>query len=699
MKKWLLLIAALLLMMVSAMIALVLFVNPNQFKPLIIEQTKQKTGLELVIEGDISWQFFPAIGFELGKTALRNPAGFTHTNLLSVESVGVEVAVMPLFSRHLQIGNIRLEGAEIYLETLQNGRSNFESLTQVAQQAEPSTASGSSVEPATTQVQQSQSTNDWTLGLAGVTVSHARLDILDQQLATHTSLYDIDLMVSEFAADHWTKAEFSAQGRTNLQQFSARGSAQFKVSADFSQYALRDIALHTQWQDPALQIEALDVQLASFAFDQANDVRFSIKGSTDDMLFDMTGQSELYIDAALSLVKLNSFQLSSTLQGEVLPQSPMQITMQSNSRFDITEANLDLVLESLTANQMAWSGQVNVQLTEIPKIRFTLHSPNIDLDEFLGLEFTNNDSVSEPEGNSPAPAVAEVEPDLSALQGLDLAGKLTIAQFKAGNAELQNLHSQITLNRGVLTLERFSAELYQGKIAASAKLDSNKTPATYQLQTTISGVQVQPLLNDVADNDLLQGTGNIKLDLRGYSLTPSGIMNNAQGTVAINFTDGAVNGINVAQLIRTNYARLRGQKLDESEAVKQTDFSALTATLRFNQGEMVTKDLSMQSPLLRIRGQGSANYLEQTVDFVIRTSVVGTLTGQGGKDIDELRDVTIPIHISGQWAEPRYRLVFDEALRQRAQQELERGIDRLGEKVKGEEAKQAIDALRGLLRR
>ncbi|EKO3720497.1 AsmA family protein [Vibrio metschnikovii] len=698
MKKLSLFIAALLVMVIAAVVALVVFVNPNQFKPLIIEQTKQQTGLELVIEGDISWQFFPAIGFELGKTELRNPDGFTQNNLFKVDRVGIDIAVMPLFRHQLHIGNVRLEGAEFYLETLLDGRSNLESLTQAQNQK-----SSAQVEEALTESPSSQpeTTADqpWTLSLAGVTVSQARLEILDQQTGTHSTLYDVDLTVSEFAADRWTSVDFSAKGSANQQQFSVDGKAEIKLSADFKQYALRNITLNSTLEDPSVQIDALQLKLATFEFDQDNALTFAVKGNAADMAFDVSGQAQLQVDAAISTVSLDKLLLNSTLQGAALPQSPMQVEMASRIVFDVTNSTLDVALDRLMANAIALSGKANIHLADIPKIRFQLHSPAIDLDEFFGLDQATPDSAAQPAVNAPTSLPVEVEPDLSALQNLDVAGEITIDQFKAGNAKLHHVHTRFAVNRGVIDLNTLTAELYQGKIQASAKVDARKTPATYQVKKTITGVQVQPLLIDVADNDLLQGTGNITVDVQGRSLTPSGIQKNLLGTVTINFADGAVNGINVAQLIRTNHARLRGQTLDESEAVKQTDFSALTATLQLNKGEVSTNNLAMQSPLLRIRGEGKANYLNETVDFVVRTSIVGTLKGQGGKDIDELRDVTIPIHISGQWTEPRYRLVFDDLLKQRAQKEIDRGIEKLGDKVKGEEAKQAVDALRGLLRR
>lgn len=51
MKKLLLIIAIPVVLVVGAILALTIFVNPNQFKPLIVEQAQKQTGLELVIEG------------------------------------------------------------------------------------------------------------------------------------------------------------------------------------------------------------------------------------------------------------------------------------------------------------------------------------------------------------------------------------------------------------------------------------------------------------------------------------------------------------------------------------------------------------------------------------------------------------------------------------------------------------------------
>ncbi len=700
MKKLWLIVAIPVGLVLIAMLALVLLVNPNQFKPMIIEQVKAQTGLELVIDGELSWQFFPAVGLQLGHTELRNPAGFSQPNLFKVEQVGVEVSVMPLLSQQLEIGNVRLDGAEIYLETLADGRKNIDALSRT----EPQAADSEEAKPAeeTQAPSEPASGSDWSINLAGITISDALLQIEDKQAGTLTKLYDVGLTVSEFAFDQWTTAEFAAKGENNQQRFAAEGSAEFTVSANLKDYALREVKLDSSFSDPATQIDSASLELDSFAFDKANMFSYAVKGQAADMTLDINGHGQLTVDQAISKLMLNGLTLKGQVSGAGLPQSPLELGLDSDLSFDLASSQLALVIRSLTANAIALDGKADVTLADIPRVRFTLHSPNIDLDEFLGLN-TAQDGQSEakpdqqPQSTSPAKPAEEQEPDLSVLKTVDVAGKVTIDKFKASNARMQNVVADVSIAKGFAKLNAFSANLYQGSVKATATLDGRKSPASYTVSKQLSGVKIQPLLMDVAGKDMLEGTGAISANLNGSSLTPAGIQRNLVGQILVNFADGAFNGINVAQLIRENYAKFKGQSYDDSQQVQKTDFSAMKATINLNKGQLQTDDLQMQSPLLRVRGKGTANYLSQTVDATISTSVVGSLEGQGGKDIDELRDVTIPINVTGNWSDPKFRLVFDEVLKQKAQKEIDRGLkkldDKLGDKIKDEKTKEAVDSL------
>ncbi len=331
MKKLLLVLAIPVVVFVAAILALTIFVNPNQFKPLIVEQAQKQTGLELVIEGDISWQFFPSIGFELGRTELRNPQGFSQPNLLK-STLSVLMFCHTTFSKQLEIGNITLDGAEFYVETKKDGSKNIDALTKAqTQQAEQPN------DTAPDQSGESQSEgSDWSINLAGVTVSNGSLEIQDKQAGNYTKLYDVSLNLSEFAFDSWTTADFGVKGEMNDQKFTAEGKADFKLAKGLASYALKNINVDATYTDPNNTIESAKIGLDTFEFDKVNNLNYALKGSAAGMKLDMQGGGQLTVDQAISKVLLN-ITLKSSFEGDALPQSPMKVDMVSDLSFDLNK--------------------------------------------------------------------------------------------------------------------------------------------------------------------------------------------------------------------------------------------------------------------------------------------------------------------------------------------------------------------------
>jgi len=697
MKKLFLFISVPIAVIVLAVLALVLFINPNQFKPLIVDQAKQQTGLELVIDGDISWQFFPSLGFGLGKTELKNPAGFSAANMLSIEKVGLAIEVMPLLDKQLVIGNVDLDGAHFAIETLKNGASNLDVLSQ------PSTAKTEQTTESTATNETPSSTSnsaveEWQIKLAGISVTNAQLQMQNQQTASNLELFDLNFTLTEFALDKWTHAAFDGKGRNGEQSFSATGKVDLKLGQGFTSYEIKNLEFDGQFTDPTTNIEQAKVVLASLNFGSPNTLEFTVTGRAADLDIDAKASTQLTIDSEFNQIVLDKLVLDSSLEGKALPQSPMKVTMDSGLTFDVAKGHLAFALNRLTANKLEFDGKADVTLADIPKIRFNLHSPNIDLDEFLGLTSspatasTGDETASSDQTASKA--TVEVEPDLSALKGLDVKGSIVIDKFKAANAKLEKVTTKFSVNRGVAKLTTFSANLYQGSIKATGQLDARKSPASYVVNKQIKGVKVHPLLVDVAQFDLVEGTGNISVDVKGKSLKPSELKKNLAGVVKINFADGSVYGVNLPHMIRSNYAKFKGQSIEGGDQEKKTDFSALTATLNLNKGVMNTTDMHMESPLLRVTGSGEVDYVNETVDMLIRASIVGSLEGQGGKDIEELRDLTIPVNVSGSWTQPQYKLVFDDVLKEKAKKEAERGLKKLlKDKVGEDDTKKLADQL------
>ena len=88
----------------------------------------------------------------------------------------------------------------------------------------------------------------------------------------------------------------------------------------------------------------------------------------------------------------------------------------------------------------------------------------------------------------------------------------------------------------------------------SAQVDARQTVTSYQFDKQITGVQIQPLLKDAADIDLLAGMANFNLKGRGKSLLPEALKKNLLANGRFDITDGALYGVNIAQMIRSAQA-------------------------------------------------------------------------------------------------------------------------------------------------
>jgi AsmA protein len=120
------------------------------------------------------------------------------------------------------------------------------------------------------------------------------------------------------------------------------------------------------------------------------------------------------------------------------------------------------------------------------------------------------------------------------------------------------------------------------------------------------------------------------------------------GTASLEFTDGAIRGINIAKMVRNlSSGTLSGWQAGEAE---KTDFASFGANFRIAQGKAQTNDLHLNGPLVRMAGAGTIDLPSQTLNFRVDPQVVASLEGQGGKT--DLQGLGVPVAVNGPWASP-----------------------------------------------
>jgi AsmA protein len=219
-----------------------------------------------------------------------------------------------------------------------------------------------------------------------------------------------------------------------------------------------------------------------------------------------------------------------------------------------------------------------------------------------------------------------------------------------------------------------SANLYGG--AMNGAVSVNAAPATPQfaIKQNLAGVAIGPLLKDLANKDMLDGKGTVNVDVRTQGATVSALKRALNGGAAVNLRDGAVKGIDIAGTIRdarAQIASLQGKQTKAADPNKKTEFSELSGTFAIQNGVARNNDLSLKSPLLRVAGAGDINIGEDSVNYLVKASVVGTLKGQDGRDVNQLRGVTVPVRATGPLAAPSFALDFESLLTDTVKQKAE----------------------------
>ncbi|ABO23982.1 AsmA family protein [Shewanella loihica] len=433
----------------------------------------------------------------------------------------------------------------------------------------------------------------------------------------------------------------------------------------------------------ALTLESLT--LGEFSLGQFADLGYKFSMTQPEMKVSSQGKGQIKVDPSLAKIAIKDFEIENSLEGDAIPNKRMNINLTTQLELDNNAKTMALVLSSLNVEQIKAQGKMSVNYgAKVPDVVASMSFGDVDVTPFMAKDdgTKGEDKTAKGEGTAPAK-----EPDLSGMKAVNLKLDLDAKSVTADKIKTENWLMKLTLKNGVLDVSQLSAELYQGKLLASAQLDGRKPVASYRFNKKISGIKVRPLLTDAAEVDMLAGTTNFEVTGSGYSLIPDNIKRNLDAKGQFEIADGALYGVNIPQMLRDAKAKLGGNLNAASSGEKKTDFTSLTGSFTVAKGIVNNPDLNMASPLIRLQGKGNVNLLSEAIDYALKTSVVGSLEGQGGAEKDVLYGIEIPFAIAGTISEPKFSLdtaaLFDAKLKKETEKATDELKDKLFKKLGG----------------
>lgn len=614
---------------VITVLAVVLAFDPNYYRPQVEKLVKEKTGRPFKIAGKIGWILWPEFAVTLPRITLANAPGFPEQPMIEAEKVQVAVAWRPLLSKRLEIGNIMIDGVVLRYQRRADG-SNLDDLRQPPAPAAPDPKAKPPKAPLPPVAYQ----------VAGLRLRQLTVEISDLDSGVARQLLLEKLTVGTFAPGRLAPVVFDGRLREGSREISIKGEGKLLVAEAFASFHLKPLAL------------------------QLNMV------GDDAPPLSMTASSHI----------------------SLLPE-------QRQLQLDKLEANINATLVS---------GQATLTLDERLKVQADLHSPQLDLNPYLpaatpqaepqpapqpateasaqALQATEAAPLPEPGSDitaAQAPAAVSddsAEPDLAWLQQLDGRVDLSIDQLKARQLLIEDLHVSLAVAKGELALSPVTADLYGGSFNGSLAVSHRGVGKanSYQLYATLRGVDGGALWSAWSGQRPFDGKADVEFRLDGQGLSLAQMRQGMNGRGNLELREGAIYGLGIVQQIREAGALMMATEAAPATAAS-TPFSALTASWQLANGKVNNNSLQLMSPLLRVSGAGHISLPQQTLDYRLGVSVNTTADVQG---LEALRGLTVPLMIRGPWAEPQIQFDLAKALASKPVTELERGLNKLKEKLK-----------------
>ncbi|WP_041522309.1 AsmA family protein [Gilvimarinus agarilyticus] len=565
MKTLLKVLVVLLLLVVLAVAALFFWLDPNIFKPRI-KALAADQGIALEIAGDIGWQFWPSIGIEvedISVAALSTP----DEQLAQLGSASLLVATRPLFDRELQVEHLIIDGAELAFEVDSSGASNWNRLAEEAKRKAEQAGSRADQIPAdavaavdkgerqaapevTPEADTSAASGgELNLAVEAISITDAAVQYRDATTNRSADFTIGSLKLTDFNVDNRPFA-LNAQWQANVKdpamfaertlQLGGELSAEVQLAADLSQVSIAAGEL-------ALDISGLGEKASLNAgFDM------QLENPTQELVY--RGQLALSPVNLKKLLASLGQSVPITAEADALTHLSLNTSV-SGSTSSISLAPITLELDETTVN-----GELAVTDFNRMAVEVTLTGDRINVDHYLPPKSEQPEvakadkapakpKASDNAGTQAKPAGDEPLIQLDTVRALNARVRIDLGEAIVSGLTTQNLRLRLNAANGLVQLSEVSLDAYQGHLQASGKLDGRGPTARISSVAKMNGLNVAPLLSDLALDEKMQLTGLMNLDATANTsgLTMNELMQTAVADAQFDGVQVTVAPINVEQ--------------------------------------------------------------------------------------------------------------------------------------------------------
>lgn len=630
----------LVLLVIMLAVALPFILNPNSFKDEIARLVKERTGRELVIQGDIKLSIFPWLGMQIGPAELSNAKGFTGTPFAAINETDVHVRFWPLLHHEIEVGEVKLDGVNLDLEKDVDGHDNWQDISEhlAHAPAQGEASAGRNID----------------LSVAGVSITDSQVRWTDAAKHQQYTISDFTLKLGAFASGKPLSVEsaFDFTGTNPAVQGHVDFSGTASADLQHRLYAADASKLELQAQGDAVpggQLKAtLRWQHLAYNQQQATLAVNGLDASAYGMSLQLEAQGkDIGRDASFTgsarLARFSPRDALKALGHADLTQARDAGAFGSASGsfgFSAGTSSVSFNDIDFTLDDSHMTGSAAIRDFKTRAMSFDLVLDKLDADRYLPPQ-----QLGTPDKPREALDLDNVGVPLRTLRVLDLSGHLHVGSLTLLGAKAADFDVTLNTQGGQLAIKPFSANLYGGSLSGDLAIDARESNGDQPLVSedlALKGVQLAGLGQDLLNSAKFSGALDLSATLRGQGRIFRELRRTVNGRMSYQVKDGALEGVSVWQAIAQGYAQAQGKTVTAAGAPR-TEFSLLHGNASVSHGVMYDKGFSGTLPALALSGSGKVDLADLTVDYGLK----GRVTGKPVAGDSSLRGATLLLHVTG----------------------------------------------------
>ena len=328
-------------------------------------------------------------------------------------------------------------------------------------------------------------------------------------------------------------------------------------------------------------------------------------------------------------------------------------------KFTQNSMTVDKLVASL--GQSSASGNLTLRNFAAPQVQFDIMSPKIDLVQLQQITAAKPAPAKRAAWSVVPRAYAAATSQPSILTRMTGTGTLIVGTILYDQLVLNNVRSNVNLNRGLITLSPLTAQVYGGQETGAIVLDARQTPMGVQVQSKLANVDANKLVSSVTSvKQTLYGLLAANTNMGFAAASSADMARTLNGNFNLDLTKGRIVGIDLLHELGNVGKFLSGAPASGSQPA--TNLLKLTGTFNVRNGLAETNNLQALIEGGSLGATGAVNLVNNALNLHLTAVLSKWFSNKvGGTNVggfmntalaNQQGELVIPVLVTGTFQHP-----------------------------------------------